>query len=814
MLQWALRYAKIGMYVFPLKTSGDLKRPHGCLGDENGGHLKATLDEATIRAWWRRHPTAGIGVNLAASGLIAIDVDTREGGEAKLAKLERLHGALRSPVRAITGGGGSHILFAAPEGIRPPGKVGGEKGLDLKYNGYIVVAPSPHCAGKPPTPTGKTYKWASGADPFDNLTLVPLVPEWVLVRTPGKSVAVAGRPDDDDPFSGDSPKAGLSLDQISDMLDLVDNSGPGLSYDDWLNVLAGIWHETDGSAEGESLAREWSYLSAKHDEEKFARSWRSLNHEGTGRPPMTIRFLIKLASAAKAEASGAALAEIESELDTVFSVSELRKICERIRTLELDTLDRGRIRAMVQKVYKTVTGVPLAAVEAKKLTRFEDQNERKMPEWMKRYTFIAVEDKLIREGSRHGITRQAFDALHNKHMLTFDQIRDGVGFPDVTASHAALNLHNIPRADRRMYKPNEDRIFYFNGDMCFNTFSTESQPPIPDRYSKRDLTCIAILETHFAHLVPDDRERAIFISWLAWIVQTQTRPNWAVVIQSPEGEGKTFFANLMGAILGAENVQVLDTAVLRGDFTGWAQGDLLKVVEEIKLHGSSRYDVLDKMKAYVTNEAITVHPKGQEPFTCANTAGYLMFTNHRDALPLHANDTRYFMLASPRQHKTEVDAFLAENPSYFDNLFQIIGDAPGALRKWFLQYALHPEFHASRRAPKSAEREYVAKLGKSETEERIQDILAEQRHPALSAELMSATLLAEHLMRDDGECPRTNVMAGLLTKLGFRYLDRVRLAARNERFWSKKPSLFKTTSPKELARRIRDHIKDRMTEGL
>jgi hypothetical protein len=91
-------------------------------------------------------------------------------------------------------------------------------GLDVKYNGYSVLAPSPHCAGKPtPVPTGKFYKWLPGKDPFENDFLMPYLPAWIVARTDlGKLAMVGVRQSDDDIYG--TGKCGLGIKHIRGLL--------------------------------------------------------------------------------------------------------------------------------------------------------------------------------------------------------------------------------------------------------------------------------------------------------------------------------------------------------------------------------------------------------------------------------------------------------------------------------------------------------------------------------------------------------------------------------------------------------------------
>ena len=75
-LAWALRYAEIGWHVLPLEPRG--KQPLGKLVPR--GLHDATTDVDLVRRWWTAAPAANIGIALAQSGLVAVDVDPRNGG--------------------------------------------------------------------------------------------------------------------------------------------------------------------------------------------------------------------------------------------------------------------------------------------------------------------------------------------------------------------------------------------------------------------------------------------------------------------------------------------------------------------------------------------------------------------------------------------------------------------------------------------------------------------------------------------------------------------------------------------------------------
>lgn len=134
-------------------------------------NTEATTDVTKVADWWKENPDYNVGVFCKPSGFFVIDIDPRNGGDDSFLKLEeRAAGNLPPTVEAITGEydvrgrpvRGRHLIYKCDPNEKFIGnfKAEGLGGIDIKHNGYVLIAPSRHFSGY-------VYEWKEGRAPWE-----------------------------------------------------------------------------------------------------------------------------------------------------------------------------------------------------------------------------------------------------------------------------------------------------------------------------------------------------------------------------------------------------------------------------------------------------------------------------------------------------------------------------------------------------------------------------------------------------------------------------------------------------------------------
>jgi hypothetical protein len=249
----AVMYAEKGWHVLPVRAGTKGRYKDGTSAHYlPRGHRDASCDPATVRQWWTRWPDANIGLNLAASGLVALDPDTYKpdcGWQGFIADK-----TVPETLRQKSASGGEHYVFTAEDGAKFPGQLC--KNVDIKHEGYIMVEPS--------TFGGVRYEWQTDIAPA-------ACPPWVP-RVKGKL------PDTERKAREAAMPGAVGLERLRWALSWFDPDAAG--YDKWKERLMAVHAETGGSDAGLALVEEWSQQGEKYKPGEITRKWRGFKLGG------------------------------------------------------------------------------------------------------------------------------------------------------------------------------------------------------------------------------------------------------------------------------------------------------------------------------------------------------------------------------------------------------------------------------------------------------------------------------------------------------------------------------------------------------
>lgn len=156
-LNQVIKMVRAGLYVYPIVPNG--KQPM-----RNYSYLKATQDIALIKRWFMDEPNINIGLNLAKSNLIVVDIDNHNNDlQAPLQSLSNLGYNLPSDYVERTKSGGLHFYYRCSDGIPATRKTKFIDGVDL-LSDFVVTSPSTN------------YKILNGA----TLNDIPQTPNWII----------------------------------------------------------------------------------------------------------------------------------------------------------------------------------------------------------------------------------------------------------------------------------------------------------------------------------------------------------------------------------------------------------------------------------------------------------------------------------------------------------------------------------------------------------------------------------------------------------------------------------------------------------
>lgn len=643
-------------------------------------------------------------------------------------------------------------------------------------------------------------------------TIAPLTPAALALYEQrfgaGSSLASVSSDLPDDDLLSLKPRLGWTLDQARGYLADCD---PGASRDRWVTALMAIHHELAGSPEALELCVEWSAGAfwpegqpANYGGRSAVESaWRSFGRSSETVGGGSLLAWRKEQLGKRGYEARDHWAQVLKEAPDEFSIRE--KHCPQIAADErLDEMAREAIAQMVFDALKR-TGTKFPIAQCRKLVApkvvEKARGKSSLPEWLEGWVYVTDEDKFYRMDSDEWLTMSGFNAKFNRELPV-----DEDGALTASAAWVALTHHGIPTVTRGVYLPWADRIFEMDGIQCVNTYRHSSVPAAVDTLSVAGRGAVGVVLRHL-RLLCGNREDVVrtFIDWLAHNVQKPgVKVRWAPLVKGIEGDGKTVLGSLLAAVMGRVNVRNVSPKVLGTDFTGWAEGSSVVVLEEIKLTGHNRYDILNALKPFITNDSTEIHRKGQDGYDSINTTNYIAFTNYADALPLTDTDRRWWILFTPFTDAAAMARAIGPGDTrevlgaYFDQLHDSIQQHRAELRRWLLDHRISDAFKPNGSAPLTEEKQLMISMSMSDEEQTVREVLTTGAVGVTNQVFLSSYLRSAVSELGVGIEVNTSAWSRLLGKIGYtRQPKKFKWKGRAENVWVRG---HKHLEPEEIRR--------------
>ncbi len=706
-------------------------------------------------------------------GDLVLDIDPRNGGNEGFEKLTaELNGLVMIPT-VVTPSGGRHYYMKMPEeyiGLTFKKKLRRFPGVDFLTQGAQCVIVS------------STIKGAGSYDWFD-----PDFGGFEQEDAPAELLDLfsRGQLDNSDPsdlgdFDGLVGSGGWSKEKVLEMLSKLD---PSMPNDEWVKVGMAL-HDWDPVG-GQAIWEYWSTDGDNYIEGETEKRWRSFH--STGEVTLgSIAFMAKSADFDKAQDRLADyLKRISSAPDNKTIETELAPDIRKDKVLS--SVDRERVASVIQSRFKELTGSKLPISECRDMIRRDAGLEvarPKTPEWCNNWVYINSHRGFVDYQRLQIHKAEAFNLINSKHTPLTLAGNEQSASTFVAAYGLVQVVHAM--AYLPMY---EERICTMDGEKVLNTFNTRTLPETAEEFSKAGKQAIGMVKKHIKFICSTDENADILTQWLASQVQNPGKQIlWSPLIQSIPGTGKSFFSDLLGAVLGDKNVGTVAPGQVTSDFNGWAANVAVNVLEELQIRGHNRYEVINALKPLLTDRMIQINEKGVKPYRTLNTANYICFTNSKDALPLEESDRRWWVIFVPISKLDQLEEYVGDTADdYFPKLFGAVKSYGDELRKWLMEYEITDEFMTMKRAPMTEYKQMMVA-----TEEAAIEGLAEVREMLenggewYNSDVLSTSHLFSALIFEHPELEiRTSSQTKLLKRLGYQKVpSKVKVKGESLRLWT------------------------------
>ena len=498
---------------------------------------------------------------------------------------------------------------------------------------------------------------------------------------------------------------------VADIADVFEHLDPDMPYPEWVGVAAALRHQfrtEDSAHEAYDLFDTWSAGGTKyHGRDATYAKWQAVKPEAAGRRSRTIRCVFYTAQQAGWKNTRVLAVTQQTYADWLAAETDVTGICEeackRIAATPFRTeITEALMIEQARRRVKELKGPSVTKETFQKQIKAEVSKMKReaadaptpgkidnMPGWMRPFCFCGPSNKFIHMGLPEGVgsyAPAAFDMNFSREMTPDPAAPPNT--PKMRASTFAMEVCQIKRVHGCVYDPRQggDDSFFEDGEATyFNLYNKASVPAEDEHNSKR---AGQIFTRHLRYLIREEEYVQIMLEFFARIVQQPGQKIiWVPCIQSAQGAGKGLLGSLIGSAIGEPNVGVVEgTTIFAGPWNDWAFGKQFILINELRIAGHSREDMMNRLKSFCTDPFIPRTAKFENTGKSPNVANALAFTNFHNALAPERTERRWFVLKSPIQTADQVEEL--RKSGHFAELMRMASEFGGALRHFLMNFPI------------------------------------------------------------------------------------------------------------------------------
>jgi len=713
--------------------------------------------------YWASNGKGHLNVGLRTAALAPIDVDIYD-AEVSTRVVTSLLARFGDAPQRIGQAPKALLVYAAqapgtkitsPIWISPNGK---ENRVEVLGIGQQFVAFGTH------PDTKKPYTWVGKSIADLDVWNLPTVDresiaEWILDELPAlipadwvkkSEMSGGGGGDADNPFEAIKPRhEDVDLDALRWMLERLpqDHCDDRNTWRDAIFAVHHQFHDTEYEQDALDLVDAWSAKSHKYVPGVVQLIWKEAKEERSGglvtigtiknwlgdtwknyrRTAVTSEqteaaegFRERIASADESLLQGALAAEIrETAMSDVAREVLVKLVQRRLGTLLGAAPGVGVVRRMLAEQRAVAAPADVPDI---------DDGLSMAPDWAREWLWVRETACFYNRSTKAPYVKTGFDTEMQKHVADLT-VPDVDGVRTYEPSTRMFRHWNCKVVDKTAFHPAFSEVFALHGMSYFNMYRPDLLVKPAASWTPAGKAMAQAIERHLSLLIPDRRCRQIFRAWLAHqYLHPGVKVRWAPLLKGAHGDGKSLFGELLEIVLGESNVRLMSGDTLQSSpFSGWSEGQCVTVFEEVKFHGHNRYDVVNKLKPYVSNNRVEKHAKGKDPGSIWNVTNYLLLTNHEDAIPLEVGDRRYFVLFSPFLDLAALDNalqsdYLISAAEHFEELFSLVRNNVDQLALWLTETEFPAEWDPNMTAPMTDAKVSMAESSRSDLEMTLLDL--------------------------------------------------------------------------------------------